>query len=210
MGETLQRLEGRTIAVVRADTAEDAAWIAHCLAKAGVAAIELTWTVPDAVALLATLRRTLPGSPLLGMGTVLDEARCRRSIEAGADFLASPVADPVCLAMAREADRLFLPGVATPTELWAARQFGAEAFKVFPCGPLGGAAYLKALRGPFPDWPLIPFGGLRPEDVGPCLAAGAWAVGLGDCLMPRADWLATHDASRYRAWLARTLDGTTA
>ncbi len=172
------------VAVVRAATAAEALTIGTGLARAGVGTIEITLTVPGAVEVIAELSR----DPALrvGAGTVLDAAAVSRVAAAGATFVVAPDTDPDVLAAAHAHALPAVPGALTPTEIRYAAKLGADAVKVFPVGAVGGAAYVRAVREPLPDIPLVVSGGIGLDDVAGHFAAGAHAVCLGGALIDRA------------------------
>jgi 2-dehydro-3-deoxyphosphogluconate aldolase/(4S)-4-hydroxy-2-oxoglutarate aldolase len=184
MSETLDRLHGaKVIAVVRAASAADAVAVAETLADAGVAAIELTYTTPGATEAIREANDRLGGRALIGAGTVTSEEQLHEAIEAGAGFVVSPHLDARLLEAMLATGVLALPGVLTPTEAAAALEQGAQAVKIFPAVSVG-PAFLRALRGPFPELKTIPTGGIGTADAAEWLAAGAWAIGVGGALAP--------------------------
>jgi 2-dehydro-3-deoxyphosphogluconate aldolase/(4S)-4-hydroxy-2-oxoglutarate aldolase len=136
-------------------------------------------TVPGAVRALEKLADRFGGKILLGSGTVLDAETARICILAGAEFLVCPSLRPATIEMAKRYSKVVMPGALTPTEVLAAWEAGADAVKIFPCGNVGGAKYIKALKGPFPQIEMVPTGGVNLETVGDFLKAGACAVGVG-------------------------------
>jgi 2-dehydro-3-deoxyphosphogluconate aldolase/(4S)-4-hydroxy-2-oxoglutarate aldolase len=152
-------------------------------------------TVPGAVDAIRECRRIHGSKLLIGAGTVLNVEMARQCVDAGAEFLVSPGLDAGALALARERNILFIPGTLTPTEIMAACNHGAEVVKVFPCGNVGGPAYLKALRGPFPDLKMIPTGGVNLASAADYIKAGAFALGVGSELV-EPGVLKTSDARR--------------
>lgn len=173
--------ELRVFAIVRASSAAAALEIAHALTRGGLRAIEITFTTPGAAEVLARLREELP-TTLLGAGTVLDVAALDAARKAGADFAVSPHLDPALVAAARERHLPYLPGVFTPTEALTAWRSGATALKLFPAAQLG-PGHLAALRGPFPELPFVPTGGIDASNLAAWLGAGALAVGIGGSLV---------------------------
>jgi 2-dehydro-3-deoxyphosphogluconate aldolase/(4S)-4-hydroxy-2-oxoglutarate aldolase len=135
-------------------------------------------TVPGALQVISELAKTMP-QLLLGAGTVLNKKMARQCADAGAQFLVSPGFDADMVAAAKKLNILVMAGALTPTEVMAAWNAGADFVKIFPCCNLGGPAYIKALRGPFPQVPLIPTGGVTIETVADYIRAGAAALGVG-------------------------------
>ncbi|HEX9636356.1 MAG TPA: bifunctional 4-hydroxy-2-oxoglutarate aldolase/2-dehydro-3-deoxy-phosphogluconate aldolase [Acidobacteriota bacterium] len=177
-----QLLSTRLIGVIRCEAADSARALVEVFLQAGLRLVELTLTIPGALELLAELRgRAAVDGACLGAGTVLTESDARAAVSAGAEFLVSPITDPAVIAVARAAGALAIPGAGTANEVAAAWRDGADIVKLYPAPHLGGPAYLRTLRGPFPHIPLLPTGGseLRIEQIAAYAEAGAVAVGLG-------------------------------
>ncbi|MFF5988456.1 MULTISPECIES: bifunctional 4-hydroxy-2-oxoglutarate aldolase/2-dehydro-3-deoxy-phosphogluconate aldolase [Prauserella] len=171
------------IAILRAASADRVPEVAELVYRAGVRVIELTLTTPEAAAALAELRERLPDDAVLGMGSVRTELDVEVSVDAGAQCLFTPTCRPDVIELAVDRGVPIVSGAATPTEIYDAHAAGAAAVKVFPAAHLGGPGFLRAVRGPLPDVPLVPTGGVDVDDVGAYLAAGAAAVGLGGELL---------------------------
>jgi 2-dehydro-3-deoxyphosphogluconate aldolase/(4S)-4-hydroxy-2-oxoglutarate aldolase len=167
------------VAILRARTADSFAAVADVLVEAGITALEVTLTSRGAIDALAGLRRQLPSSVAVGAGTVLTADEAKASVDAGAEFLISPVLDTELVAASSVP---FYPGTLTPTEIRAAMRAGAPLVKVFPAGGLG-PGYLRDIRGPLPGARIMPTGGIKIEDVVDWLSAGAVAVGMGSPLI---------------------------
>jgi 2-dehydro-3-deoxyphosphogluconate aldolase/(4S)-4-hydroxy-2-oxoglutarate aldolase len=150
--------------------------------RGGLRTLEVTLTTPNALDVIRTLAQR--EELLVGAGTVLSRQAVRSVARAGGSFVLSPVFDPDVCEEARRVGLLAIPGTATPTEILAAHRTGASLVKLFPSGPLGGAAFLRAVRGPLPDVPLIPTSGPTSETIGDYVAAGAVAVGIGAEVFP--------------------------
>lgn len=146
-------------------------------ARGGLRVLELTLTTPGALEAMAEL--AADPDLCVGAGTVLTPHDVAAVAAAGGCFALSPVHDPAVLDAARSRGLLAIPGAATPTEILGARRAGASLVKVFPAEALGGPAFLRRLRGPFPDVPLIPTSGPTADSIGEYVAAGALAVGVG-------------------------------
>jgi 2-dehydro-3-deoxyphosphogluconate aldolase/(4S)-4-hydroxy-2-oxoglutarate aldolase len=175
------------VAILRADDSQHFAEASEVLYQAGVRVLEATLTTPDAPKAIADIRSATGGDAMVGAGSVRTAADVDTAAEAGATFLVTPTVNPAVLARAAELGLPVLCGAMTPTEIDQAWQLGAAAVKIFPASNLGGLSYLKAVRAPMPDVPLVPTGGVLLSDVGPYLAAGAIAVAaasplLGDSL----------------------------
>jgi len=174
------------IPVVRASSSQQALAAVDAVEEGGVPIVEITMTVPNAVAAIKDVATRCGGRILVGAGTVCTAQQARECIEAGAQFLVSPGLSPAVLQVAHAAGIIAAPGALTPTEIMAASEAGAKLIKVFPCGSVGGARYIKALRGPFPDLRFVPTGGVNSANVGEFFAAGAFAVGMGSDLIDAA------------------------
>lgn len=175
-------------AVIRLDDARTLRHVIAALHAGGVTAIEITMTVPDALRLLRetadALGTDLPDDVLLGVGSVLDADTAHAAIEAGAQFVVSPIFKPEIIEAAHAHEAPVLPGAFTPTEVQAATEAGADVVKVFPASLLG-MKFIKAVRAPMPHLKLMPTGGVTPENAGDWLRAGAVAVGVGSALVDK-------------------------
>ena len=172
------------IPAVRTSSADEARFAAETVSQAGISLVEVTMTVPGALKVIADLVRKMPAL-FVGAGTVLDIDVARQCVDAGAKFVTSPGFDLRVVEFAIKEDVLVLPGALTPTEVMAAWQAGADLVKVFPCAQLGGASYIRALRAPFPQVPLVAAGGVNQQTAADFIEAGAVAIGVGAELIPR-------------------------
>jgi 2-dehydro-3-deoxyphosphogluconate aldolase/(4S)-4-hydroxy-2-oxoglutarate aldolase len=136
-------------------------------------------TVPGALEAITQLIKTLGKEVIVGAGTVLDAQAARQCFDAGAQFLVTPGLDLGTVQAAKDAGKLIMAGALTPTEVINAWKSGADFVKVFPASAVGGPAYLKALRGPLPQVPLVPTGGVNLSTAADFLRAGAAALGVG-------------------------------
>ncbi|HWE36027.1 MAG TPA: bifunctional 4-hydroxy-2-oxoglutarate aldolase/2-dehydro-3-deoxy-phosphogluconate aldolase [Isosphaeraceae bacterium] len=194
---TLRRiLDGGIIAVVRAESGERLAQVVRALAEGGVTAAEITFTVPDAVDVIRTVREELGDRVVLGAGTVLDPETARAALLAGAEYIVAPTVNLDVIRLCRRYDKVVMPGAFTPTEVLAAWEAGADVVKVFPA-EFGGPAYLKALRGPLPQVRLMPTGGVDLTTAPAFLQAGACCLGVGGSLVD-AKAVASGDFGRLR------------
>lgn len=180
------------IAVLRAPTAEAAIRASDALVAGGITGIEITYSTPDAAAVIREVRRRHSDGVYLGAGTVLEAAQAVKAVEAGAQFLVSPGTEPVLAAAMLDTGATVLSGALTPSEVMTVLGLGVPVVKLFPAS-LGGPAYLKALRGPFPQVSFVPTGGVNSDNLAEWLAAGAVAVGAGGELCPASalaagDW----------------------
>jgi 2-dehydro-3-deoxyphosphogluconate aldolase/(4S)-4-hydroxy-2-oxoglutarate aldolase len=174
------------IPVIRADSARSAGEVAAVLVDAGLSVIEITMTVPDALAAIRSAVADLGGAAIVGAGTITTAEMAAQAIDAGAAFVVTPSLVPTVIETARKRGVPIIAGALTPTEIMTAIDAGADWVKVFPASAVGGPSYLRALRGPFPTLDLVPTGGVTLESVGPYIEAGAAAVGVGGELI-RAD-----------------------
>ena len=185
MSAALEQLRAeKLVAVLRAESADEAVAISEALAEAGVGAIELTYSTPDVTGAIARVRELVGEHVLVGAGTLTDPAHAREAADAGAEFLVSPHLDPALLEAMLATGLTALPGVLTPSEAQAAVRGGAEAVKLFPAATVG-LGHLRALLAPFPSLKVVPTGGIGAANAAEWLAAGAWAVGVGGELAPR-------------------------
>jgi 2-dehydro-3-deoxyphosphogluconate aldolase/(4S)-4-hydroxy-2-oxoglutarate aldolase len=167
------------IPVIRASSARDAVIAVEAVTAGGIPIVELTMTVPGAISVIAELVKAMGKDTMVGAGTVLDEETAQRCMDAGAEFIVSPGFDPATVRSAKQQDKLVMAGALTPTEVINAWKAGSDFVKIFPCGNLGGAKYIKALKGPLPQVPMIPTGGVSLETAGDFIRAGADALGVG-------------------------------
>lgn len=170
------------VACVRTDDAELAQEACFAALRAGVRVLEVTLTTPGALRTIELLAKEKDAIP--GAGTVLDPEDARRVQEAGGRFALSPITDPAVIAAAKERGIFFAPGAATPTEILQARRAGAHVVKIFPIGPLGGVAFLRAVGGPLKGIPFLPTNGVKPEETKAYLEAGSIALGFGREVFP--------------------------
>ncbi len=167
------------VAVVRAENAEQAFAITDALLAGGVAAIEITYTVPGAGEVIRALsKKYADGSILIGAGTVLDAETARDAILNGAQFVVSPCFNAEMVKLCNRYRIAVLPGAMTVKEVVECMEAGADIVKVFP-GELFGAKIIKAFRGPLPQAELMPTGGVTLDNVGEWIRNGAVAVGVG-------------------------------
>jgi len=183
------------VPAIRVTSKEDAFFAAETVIGGGIPIVEVTMTVPDATEVVTELRARHPDA-IVGAGTVLDISAANRCLDAGAMFVTSTGFDCAIVEVARRAQVAAIPGALTPTEIMAAIRAGADMIKLFPCAQVGGAAYLRALHGPFPHVPFIASGGVHQQTAMDFIEAGAAALGIGEDLIPheavqscRADWI---------------------
>jgi 2-dehydro-3-deoxyphosphogluconate aldolase / (4S)-4-hydroxy-2-oxoglutarate aldolase len=172
-------IEVGIVPVVRASSPSEACLAADAVRQGGIPIVEITMTVPGAIEVIRELVKNCGSDVLVGAGTVLNADAARRCIDAGAQFLVSPGLNLETVAFAAREGKLIMAGALTPTEVMAAWDAGADFIKVFPCGQVGGAKYIKALKGPFPQIPFIPTGGVNLNTAAEFLEAGCVALGIG-------------------------------
>jgi 2-dehydro-3-deoxyphosphogluconate aldolase/(4S)-4-hydroxy-2-oxoglutarate aldolase len=179
-----QLLNPGVIAVVRAKRAEQAVPLAEALVAGGVLAVEITMTTPNAIAAIKEASSKLGDRALIGVGTVLDEATCQAAIDAGAQFIVSPICRRELVPIAQKAGKPIMLGSYTPTEAQLAHEAGSDFIKIFPADTLG-PNYIKALRAPLPHLKIVPTGGVDLKTIGDFFKAGVAAVGAGSSLISK-------------------------
>src|SRR5205807_1479028 len=167
------------IPVVRASSADEAIQVVEAIKAGGVSLLEITMTVPGAVQVIEQLTKRFVDEAIVGAGTVLDPETARACINAGAKFIVSPALNLETITCCRELDVPVMPGALTPTEIVSAWNAGADFVKVFPCGAMGGASYIKSLKAPLPQIELVPTGGVTLTTAASFIEAGAAAIGVG-------------------------------
>jgi len=178
-------LKNKLVAVVRSPDSQQLVDVARALEKGGIPILEITFTVPDAISVIRTVRSALGDKVLLGAGTVLDPETARAALLAGAEFIVAPTLNPDVIRLCRRYDKLVMPGAYTPTEILSAWEMGADIVKVFPA-EIGGPAYLKAISAPLPQIRLMPTGGVDLKTASEFLNAGACCLGVGSSLVDKA------------------------
>jgi 2-dehydro-3-deoxyphosphogluconate aldolase/(4S)-4-hydroxy-2-oxoglutarate aldolase len=182
---------------IRTTSAAGARFAAETVAEAGIPIVEITMTVPDALAVIADLSRHAP-ELIVGADSAWDLEGARRAVDAGAMFVTSPGLDSrSILEFVIQEDIVVIPGALTPSELNTAWQAGADFVKVFPCHSMGGARYIQALHAPFPQIPLVASGGVNQLNAADFITSGAVALGIGTELIPREAV-----ESRNKGWIA--------
>ena len=195
------------LAVLRAPSPESALDAAEAIIRGGIPGIEVTYSTPDAPAVIRELIRRHGDAAYIGAGTVTTAEQAEAATDAGAAFLVSPGTVPDLTRTMLETGRIVMTGALTPSEVMVALDLGVDVVKIFPAS-LGGPSYLGALRGPFPGAPLMPTGGVNPDNLADWFAAGAVAVGAGGDLansasIAAADWADLESrAARFASALA--------
>jgi 2-dehydro-3-deoxyphosphogluconate aldolase / (4S)-4-hydroxy-2-oxoglutarate aldolase len=176
----IERIEAiGVVPVIRASSADEAARVIDAIAEGGIDVFEITMTVPGAVGLIQDIGTKYGASAVVGAGTVMNPETAKRCIDAGAQFVISPSLNLDTIAACRPRGIAVMPGALTPTEIVTAWNAGADFVKVFPAEALGGATYLKNLKGPLPHVKIIPTGGVSLANAADFIRAGARAVGVG-------------------------------
>ena len=170
----------RLVAAIRGPSADIARRAAEAIAQGGVNILEITFTVPDATRVMAALA----GRPdlVVGCGTALTADQAKAALDAGAKFVIAPNFSPAVAKVALDAGVMYCPGAYTTNEILAARDGGAHLIKVYPVGVAGGPAYIRVIRDPLPDVPMLAAGGTNLDNVLPFLEAGCIGIGLGAAL----------------------------
>ncbi len=182
--EILERVKSTgVLAVIRGPSPELTIKMVEALVTGGVTGIEITYSTPNAEDVVAALAKKFGDEILLGMGTLTKPSQAESAKAAGAAFLVSPVCEPELVRSMVASGLAVMAGALTPTEVFQAYTLGADVVKVFP-GSLTGPSYIKALKGPFPNIPMMPTGGVNSNNVKDWFAAGAVAVGAGSELCP--------------------------
>jgi 2-dehydro-3-deoxyphosphogluconate aldolase/(4S)-4-hydroxy-2-oxoglutarate aldolase len=193
--EVLRQIEETGIVpVIRLPSSELAVRAVDAVLLGGISVVEITMTVPGAVRLIRSLVDRFSGRAIVGAGTVLEAKQALACVDAGADFIVSPGTDLPTIHAMRERDVAVMPGALTPTEVITAWKAGADMVKIFPCSALGGARYVRALRGPLPQVKLLPTGGVNAVTALEYILAGAAALGVGSELVDVGTLEAGQDA----------------
>lgn len=171
------------VPVVRASSADEAMQVIEAIKAGGVNVLEITMTVPGAVRVIEKVADKYGSEVLVGAGTVLDPETARACLLAGAQFIVSPALNLATIELCHRYSAPIAPGVLTPTEVITAWSAGVDFVKVFPCGSVGGASYVKNLKGPFPQVKIIPTGGVSLTTAADFIKAGAAALGVGTDLV---------------------------
>jgi 2-dehydro-3-deoxyphosphogluconate aldolase / (4S)-4-hydroxy-2-oxoglutarate aldolase len=201
------------VPVLRASSEQAAITAAAAIEAGGVSVLEITMTVPGAIQVIEAIVKSSP-QVLVGAGTVLDPETARACILAGAQFIVSPSLNVKTIDLCRRYSVPIIPGALTPTEIVTAWEAGADVVKVFPCGAVGGAKYLAALKGPLPQIEMIPTGGVSLSNAAEFLAAGAYALGVGGDLVDSSALangkaeIITENARKYIALVKHTRSRT--
>ncbi|MEX0593216.1 MAG: bifunctional 4-hydroxy-2-oxoglutarate aldolase/2-dehydro-3-deoxy-phosphogluconate aldolase [Balneolaceae bacterium] len=181
--EITQRIEEKKlVAVVRTDTPEEILPVAEALLEGGVSIIELTMTIPNVLDHIGSVRKQLGTDALLGLGSVLNAETAQRAVDAGVQFVVSPIMKREIIDTAHKGDVPVAVGAYSPTEVQLAYEYGSDIVKVFPANQLG-PSYIKAIRAPMPHLKIMPTGGVSKDNVHEWLDAGTAALGVGSALV---------------------------
>ena len=181
--EQMQRIEEcGIVAIIRANSSEELFDTAVAIKNGGVDVIEITMTTPDALQVIRDVADRLGDSVLIGVGSVLDAETARAAMLAGAEFVVSPVTKTDIIEICNRYGKVVIPGAFTPTEILRAWETGADYVKVFPASGVG-PSYIKDIKAPLPQIPLIPTGGVTAENAAEFIKAGAAALGVGSALV---------------------------
>ncbi len=184
--ETMSRISDLgVIAVIRGPSVELTMKMVEALVEGGVRGIEITYSTPNAADVVRDLRRAYGEEIVLGMGTLTAPAHASEALEAGASFIVSPHTEEPLAAAMRDTGLVVMMGALTPSEIMRSLQLGSDVVKLFP-GSQFGPDYLLALRGPYPELPVMPTGGVDLDNLPSWFEAGAFAVGAGSSLCPRS------------------------
>ena len=184
--EQMQRIEASGIvAIIRANSANELIETAAAIYAGGVNVIEVTMTTPNALGVISDVSSTYGDTVLVGAGSVLDAETARAVMLAGAEFIVSPVTKSDVIEICNRYGKVVIPGAFTPTEILAAWEMGADYVKVFPSSGVG-PAYIKDVKAPLPQVPMIPTGGINADNAAEFITAGATALGVGSALVNNA------------------------
>ena len=178
--QVLERIKSiGIIPVVRASSGDEALAAVEAIKAGGLSVLEITMTVPGAVGIIEQIAKRYGDEVLVGAGTVLNAETAKACLGAGAQFVVSPALNLETIAFCRDAGCAIMPGALTPTEVVTAWSAGADMVKVFPCGAMGGASYIKSLKAPLPQIELVPTGGVSLSTAASFIEAGSAAIGVG-------------------------------
>jgi len=188
---------------IRVASAADARFAADAVAAGGIPIVEITLTVPDAVDVIRELVAFSP-KMTVGAGTVLTAEMAMRCMDAGAQYITTPALKLDVIAATKQRDILVIPGAMTPTEVLMAWESGADLVKVYPCSALGGPSYVRALKRPFPNIPMIAAGGISQQNAAEYIQSGAEMIGIGASLVA-PESVSHHEARRIQELARRYL-----
>ena len=196
------------VAIIRADNSEQLIHASRALIDGGISGIEITMTTPNALKVIADVRREFGDKVLAGVGSILDAKTAEAAIEAGAEYVITPVLKPEVIAFCNRAGKPIFSGSYTPTEAQTAYELGADFIKIFPADGLG-PKYIQGIRGPLPHLKIVPTGGVDVHTAGDFIKAGCVAVAAGSSLVSKdilknQDWAKLTDlAAQFIAVVAK-------
>ena len=181
--EQMQRIEtSGIVAIIRANSSNELIKTAEAIKNGGVDVIEITMTTPGALGVITEVSDHLGDEVLIGVGSVLDAETARVAMLAGAEFVVCPVTKNDVIDTCNRYGKVVIPGAFTPTEILYAWESGADYVKVFPSSGVG-PSYIKDIKAPLPQIPLIPTGGISIENAADFIKAGSAALGVGSALV---------------------------
>jgi len=172
------------VAIIRADNSEQLIHASRALIDGGVTGIEITMTTPNALKVIADVRRTFGDKVLAGVGSILDVKTAEAALAAGAEYVITPVLKPDVIAFCNKVGKPIFAGCYTPTEAQTAYELGADFIKIFPAEGLG-PKYIQSIRGPLPHLKIVPTGGVDVNTAGSFIKAGCVAVAAGSSLVSK-------------------------
>ena len=180
------------VAIIRAASADNLVEAGGALIEGGIPNVEITMTTPNALAIMDDLRRTFGERILVGVGSILDVEMAQAALDAGAEYVITPVLKPEVIAFCNRREKPIFAGAYTPTEAQTAYELGADFIKIFPADTLG-PKYIRALLGPLPHLKIVPTGGVDAGTAGDFIKAGCVGVAAGSCLvsaeiLQKRDW----------------------
>ena len=177
-------IELKAVAVIRMEDPSKLIKVAEAIHDGGVKAIEITMTVPNAIETIALATKEIGDKVLIGVGSILNPEMAQRAIDAGAQYVVSPIFKKEIIEISHKNNIPAMPGTFTPTEVQLAYEAGADIVKLFPADVLG-MAFIKGIKAPMPHLRVMPTGGVSLTNAGDWLKAGACAVGVGSALIDK-------------------------
>lgn len=174
-------LQNKIVAIIRGIHPDEVSKIARALLAGGVTTMEVTMNSSDALSVIKELGKEMKDKMLIGAGTVLNADMAKEAIEAGARFIISPIVDKATIRFTKKKGVVSIPGAYTPTEIYRAFCLGGDIIKIFPAS--SNVNYIKEIRGPLPQIPLMPTGGITLQNIQEFKKAGAVAFGIGGSLV---------------------------
>ena len=185
--EVIKKLQiDKIVGIVRLNDSSNLVDLARVLQDAGVNFLEITLTTPNAFEAIEKINQTLDDDFYVGAGTVTTLDLAEKAIKSGAKFIVSPNFKKEVIEVSHLNSIPAMPGCLSPTEIFQAHEAGADIVKIFPSS-LGGTAYLKEIRGPFPDIKFMPTGSIAPEMIAEYLKVGAFCLGIGTSMIKPDD-----------------------